>query len=1185
MSIPTFSITVDHGGSRGAPTSVNIWPVRSPSIGHSDLNVKRALATEIKNAIYRSLQSWNYRFTREVVNRHVRGVLVAENTRRGDQYTNNTIGRNTRGQEVGHVRDIDSDMIDSFIFRIQQSNTQLEIYDLRWSFHFVPSSLRLGACPNVQKPTWVSPSDFAVTWRGHKRFVGEGYVNCAAFSLNWLMNYKKKQYSVKKMDLAVKDAEKLQKKMEWGEHVSVLDLMQFTQKYTDYRIVVIQYGQPRAQDIINGPDFDSSCFQEEKQTYEKCLYLVYDSHQGHYGGTMNPVYIWRKNFNMNYSWCHVCCEAFDKLGGHECSERSKKRHRKELEKCPCGRLGTKTHKCHYLQCKTCSLNYKKDTFHTCHVKFKNLKDSLFVGMEDKGVRVPANGKQYALWGFDIESRMERFEDSTTPKYDIIDGQIVETFDYDLKHVCNMVICINAYTLEKKVFIGEDADTQFVSFMLQYNEGKNIAMALNASGYDSRMLFQALCRINKDVVCLPRGTKFLQIRCGDFYIRDQMLFTPGSLANLGKAYCTDTKMKKGYFPHLFNCLENYSYVGKIPDRRFFNLPFTIRDQKQLDAFNEWYSEWNGREDWNFMKELEDYCENDVLILCEIMRKFNKDLTNAFVHKDDDPRVSPFMFPTLASFNNDRVVKSVYDMAEIPIKGGMDDDEFNTIREQIIEKRGWPILNMYEYVLARKALRGGLTNVYSMKNVLTKEEIEDGVRYVYIDVVSLYPYVQLAYDYPIGKPTIYIWDPDYFYCTRHPNNPKGKCDCVRAYRITENDKRSNVKNMVGKALPSVDMMLNDEFFGIVTVTVECPKDLYFPVFTLFDEEKNKSIQSLLDDKHVEITVTTEELKEAIRCGYRVVHIHRYDKYIRGESPYLKDLTKLICLKIAYSRNQPSEEELEEIIQAYEERLPNCDFRKHLSTIKWEKDSAKKQTSKIAANCIWGKGAQRPDREEMTVLSYNENECEVDELFENAMNGTLMITGVQPFNGKTIFKSKTTREVAYDLSSTYLPPSVFVPAYGRLYLQRMMRKIGMDKVIYCDTDSIVFKHVPGEFCPEMDLILGGWEGEHTDLVEFWALGPKSYIYKHADGTVGKPKLKGVSLYLNTAELINYESLTRVVDEFLIGNEYVIKAPQQPFVYDYSRGMRTVQMLKDVRIKKEELKGELVGARIYPFGFNINT
>jgi len=96
-------------------------------------------------------------------------------------------------------------------------------------------------------------------------------------------------------------------------------------------------------------------------------------------------------------------------------------------------------------------------------------------------------------------------------------------------------------------------------------------------------------------------------------------------------------------------------------------------------------------------------------------------------------------------------------------------------------------------------------------------------------------------------------------------------------------------------------------------------------------------------------------------------------------------------------------------------------------------------------------------------------------------------------------------------------------------MMLRIGEDKIAYCDTDSIIYRHLrTGPTYAGKGL--GNWVSEFAkdeNFIEFFALAPKAYmcIYSKNGETKSNKKSKGVRLTLK-----NKEKLTSEVHQQLI-------------------------------------------------------
>jgi hypothetical protein len=156
------------------------------------------------------------------------------------------------------------------------------------------------------------------------------------------------------------------------------------------------------------------------------------------------------------------------------------------------------------------------------------------------------------------------------------------------------------------------------------------------------------------------------------------------------------------------------------------------------------------------------------------------------------------------------------------------------------------------------------------------------------VSQYPFQQVNHSFPTGLPKIHVWDVKYYPCIKHQNTQimreKGTCDCTDKF----GDKDCDIVDLVENDSLTHQELLNmcwckdeknshtrncPEFFGIITVTLTAPKDLYHPVIVGFDRIRGKSIASLEDTSLKEVTITTIELLTALENGYKLLKIHRF------------------------------------------------------------------------------------------------------------------------------------------------------------------------------------------------------------------------------------------------------------------------------------------------------------------------
>ena len=111
--------------------------------------------------------------------------------------------------------------------------------------------------------------------------------------------------------------------------------------------------------------------------------------------------------------------------------------------------------------------------------------------------------------------------------------------------------------------------------------------------------------------LTVGAKVLSCQSGPLTFKDSLCFLLMPLSAFPATFGL-VELKKGYFPHEFNRLENQSYVGPIPDLAHFDPDgFSSKGKAALQT---WHAEQVRRGVvYDFAKELEEYCQFDVDIL--------------------------------------------------------------------------------------------------------------------------------------------------------------------------------------------------------------------------------------------------------------------------------------------------------------------------------------------------------------------------------------------------------------------------------------------------------------------------------------------------------------------------------------------------------------------------------------------
>ena len=168
--------------------------------------------------------------------------------------------------------------------------------------------------------------------------------------------------------------------------------------------------------------------------------------------------------------------------------------------------------------------------------------------------------------------------------------------------------------------------QFVDFVTRSSKHfKNIiCIAHNAKAFDAQFILKYLVEespITEKPRVIMNGTKIIVMTVGRTKFIDSVNYMPMRLSDLPKAFGLRDTADKGVFPHLFNTVENQSYVGPLPEARFYSPDQMKSDERE--RFLAWHTEMTGNNViFDFQREIVRYCRNDVDILRRACVAFRK-----------------------------------------------------------------------------------------------------------------------------------------------------------------------------------------------------------------------------------------------------------------------------------------------------------------------------------------------------------------------------------------------------------------------------------------------------------------------------------------------------------------------------------------------------------------------------------
>ena len=390
-----------------------------------------------------------------------------------------------------------------------------------------------------------------------------------------------------------------------------------------------------------------------------------------------------------------------------------------------------------------------------------------------------------------------------------------------------------------------------------------------------------------------------------------------------------------------------------------------------------------------------------------------------------------------------------------------------------------------------------------------EIKEGDRIDYVDICSLYPWVNKYCKYPVGHPDI----------------------------ITENFKEM-----------SADQKEEDRYFGFVKGILQPPDNLIHPVLPLRSStgklcfplcrtcctvklsSKKKDNDDDDDDDPAECehysakkralygTWCTEEVYKALEKGYKVVSLYEvwhWKESITGLfASYVDKHLKLKVENSGYPPDVKTDAEREKFIKDYydvENVALDHNNIKH--------NAGKRELSKLMLNSLWGKFGQRTNLVKTVMVK---NYMELWRILNDKRNirkGVVELT-----KGMMLAKYESSSfELENMATNTNVVYAVFTTSHARLELYKYMEKLG-DRVLYTDTDSLIYWTRPsvhtymvplGKYLGEMTDEINPKYGENARITEFVSIGAKAYALKidKADGTPPEIQLKSKGITLNYA------------------------------------------------------------------------
>ena len=390
--------------------------------------------------------------------------------------------------------------------------------------------------------------------------------------------------------------------------------------------------------------------------------------------------------------------------------------------------------------------------------------------------------------------------------------------------------------------------------------------------------------------------------------------------------------------------------------------------------------------------------------------------------------------------------------------------------------------------RDAFFGGRTGAVSLY-----AKAEDGEDILYNDVTSLYPYVNKDRTYPVGHP-----------------------------QIITNPTDQNIHHYFGVALVDI---LPPEHLSHPVLPVRSGNKLTFPLCdhcVIEEQAKPMHDRSYIcthsdGQRALRGTWCTPEIVKAVEMGYQMLKIHEVWHFPPHQqkaglfADYVDTWLKIKQEASGWPRWCTDDDKKEQFIRQYEEHEGIT-----LDRTMIQKNPGRKATAKLMLNSFWGKFGERQNKP-VTKTCQSPHQL-YSYLFDPVFNlNTMRICNEDTL--EVVYTHVGENVVASNKTNIFI--AAFTTCWARLKLYSYLELL-QQQVLYYDTDSVIYRHKPGQ--PKIDT--GDYLGEMTDeldgdvITEFVSGGAKNYGYKTRGGKT-ECKVRGFTLNARGSAILNYDTM----------------------------------------------------------------
>ena len=891
--------------------------------------------------------------------------------------------------------------------------------------------------------------------------------------------------------------------------------------FCDFNIIGEKYNY----NITIYGDFHTILYETEIKEDNMDMFLFWDSKEEHYH-LITDIQRFMSDENGNYKYCSICkCRFtrkqydYHKCKGLSCNlcfkqfntieELNNHKKLKSDMSCPCCNLVCRGNECLYNHLKGTDKRkgcVGKSWFYPCCLHKGHSISKCWGRPEDKSIHKCDH--KYCSKCDDYLPREHRcFIKPRKLKEKWIDNLIAfdfeSRFDNEGRHYVNFIVAKERLSNITKIWRYEkdkDILQEFIDWC--FTKEHTTFIAHNGKAYDTWLIHRKICsskgkRPNKLVMA---GNKIMYMKIDTICFIDSINHFSMALEKVPKTFgLNEDDYKKGFYPYLFNTEENWTYEGKIPDKKYYN--YNAMKPKKRDEFMEWWDKKrNDKFIYNHARETEEYCISDVEILLEGCNRYSTigyELTG----------IDPLTKTTIASWVMNTYLTKFYDFEKTPIA----------------------VLKKDEYDFIKKSFHGGRTETIRTYRKWTDEELKDGKCGRYVDITSLYPAVQFYDEMPCGEPK-WVENIDYEY----------------------------IKNNYG--FYEIDIIMNN-------------KEFISPLVSHYDGKLTADVE----DKFNRV-FHSKEIINAVEVGGCVVsRIHKGLVFNSTKDMFKEFVSTFLKIKVEAS-GEPSFYNLKDKTKRIKWEQDHLSKYGFIPKPEKTENSGLRAIAKMILNSLWGKFGQRPDMPTDKYIAPDKMK-EWYKLIYYAKNDQIELKADE-VSGDHIFISYIDKRESVNntLGNTSIAIAASTTANAGIRLYTELKKLDK-RVLYHDTDSIIYEYIPEEYNIQLGEYLGDWtcETDGKPIDEFVSPGAKSYAYK-VNKKVKDTKMKGITLNYANGLRIQFDTMLELVNG---EKDKLITTENIRFNRDKTdtSTLITTPMIKDVSMTMD--KRDRNGYWTYPKGY----